>query len=155
VVVIEVRRPFAAADFAGMRARADDLGESALLRFGGRFAESASIRATDPASGPGAHAEVRLFALLAAPRATSFGCVSDRGPRLLLGEPLTVQEQEEIREGFVELDHIVAQQADTRIADHTKPPPEQARRFGMVQVILPRARAAFTGGGGWTREPVA
>jgi hypothetical protein len=38
VVVIEISRPFAAANLTGLRARADDLGESTLLRCGGRHA---------------------------------------------------------------------------------------------------------------------
>jgi hypothetical protein len=116
VVVIEIRRPFAAADLAGMCARADDLGESALLRFGGRHAESARSPAKDPAGGPGAHAEVGLFALLATPLTASCGHVPEGAARLLLGKPLAVQEQEEIRQGIVELEQIVAQPADARIA---------------------------------------
>jgi hypothetical protein len=73
--------------------------------------------AIDSASAsPVVHLKVGLFALLAAPLAASFGHVSDRGPRLLLRESLAVQEQEEICQGLVELDQIVAQRADASIA---------------------------------------
>jgi hypothetical protein len=100
-------------------ARADDLGETITLRGGDRLAGAARSRTTDPADGPGADSEVCLFALLATPPTAPFGHVSDRGPRLLLGKPLAVQEQEEVRQGFVEADQVVAQHADSRVASDT------------------------------------
>jgi hypothetical protein len=118
VVVIELRRPFAAADFAGVRARADDLGESAPLRFGGRHAESARSPAKYPTDGPGAYTEVGLVALLATTPAGALG-VPEGGARFLFGKSLSVQEQEEIRQGLVELEHIVAQSADARVTGRT------------------------------------
>jgi hypothetical protein len=75
---------------------------------------------------------VGLFALLAAILAVSFGRVSDRGPRLFFSESLAVQEQEEVGECFVDLDQIVAQLAETRVAPHAEPPPEQLRHLAVI-----------------------
>jgi hypothetical protein len=152
VVVIEVRRPFAAADFAGVGARADDLSESALLRFGGRHAETTRLPAKNSAAGPGADAEVGLVALLTA---SSAALVREGGARLLFGKSLAVQEQEEIRQGIVEPDQIVAQPADSCVAGRTQPPPDQSRRVTVIQVQLPRARAALADRGARASDPVA
>jgi hypothetical protein len=113
VVVIELRGPFASADLASVGARADDLDESALLRSGGRRAESARLPATDPAGGARANPEVGRVALLATASA-ALG-VHEGGARFLLGKPLAIQEQEEIRQGIVEPEQIVAQRADSRV----------------------------------------
>jgi hypothetical protein len=115
VVVIKLRRPFAATDFACVRARADDLGESMLLRFCGRHAESARSPAKDPTGGPGADTEVGLVALLTTSPAGALGRVREGGACLFLGKSFAVQEQEEVRQGLVELEQIVAQPADSRV----------------------------------------
>jgi hypothetical protein len=114
VVVIELRGPFAAADLASVGARADDLDESALLRSGGRRAESARLPATDPAGGAGTNPEVGLDALFPTTSAGTLG-VHEGGARLLFGKPFAIQEQEEIRQGVVEPEQIVAQRADSRV----------------------------------------
>jgi hypothetical protein len=144
VAVIQHRDPFAVADITGGGGRAEKSGQTISLCGGGRLTDSTCSGPVDSAGGPGTHPKVTFFALFAALFAAAFEHIPDWGTRLLLKEPLAVQESQEIHQGSAKAHQVVAKVANARVTPHTDPPSYQACRMTMVQLQLRFAKAAIT-----------